>query len=107
MSWQVAYRGRDNAIRLQLLADQVAANLGSVTRWQLIMSADVTLDSDTDAAAFDATIGDGIVDLYIGRATPPPPAGNYTGCKLVSYSGNNPGGVVWTDGLAIRVKEGS
>lgn len=94
--------GRDNVIRLRLTNGGVAANLAAVTRFLLILDSSTEIDSQVELTAFDASPGDGELELKLGTLNSPPSAGDYTGAKLVTFDASNPNGVVWDDELHVR-----
>ena len=94
--------GRDNVVTLAFTNDGVAVDLSAVTRYLLILSAGVTIDSQVELTVFDATGGGGMLDLKFGNLVAPPAAGDYAAAQIVTYDASNPQGIVWDDELHLR-----
>jgi len=97
------YNDRDNTIDLQLKADGSAVDLSSVTRVEVIFTAqdsgtDKTIDTEdagttlADGGNVDITEGSGKLILALGDQSIA--AGNYL-AQLVIYDPTNTDGVVW------------
>lgn len=83
--------GHDNAIKLTLTNDGVAADISGTTRATLEFGG-VTLDSAVDTGAFDWSSGGGLLIMTLGTHVTEP----YNGFSVLTiYSGANPNGLVW------------
>lgn len=99
---EIIYLGRDNAIDVQLKDDGAVADLGSVSRIDLVeQSGAWSVSSSTSPNAFDWLGGDGRVSMILGGETIP--TGTHR-CYLVVYDPTNTDGIVWDD-LRLIVKE--
>ncbi len=92
---EIAYKGRDNTIELQLLEDGAAVDLASsVTRMVLKLDGPVSasVDSDNAAGVFDWSAGNGKLTISLGGQSLT--AGEYS-AGLVIYDPSNTNGLVW------------
>jgi len=110
MITEVFYAGRDNTIDVQLRADGVAIEMDDVTKVRLVMSATLTISSDTDTDVFDwdnhkqaiqASDRRMIIDLN-EKSDDPVTEGTYNS-YLIIYDATNPNGIRWDD-IKIVVK---
>ena len=98
---ETVYKDRDNAIDLILKADDVAVDLSSVTRMQIVDrdGGFTTIDSDTSADAFDWDTGTtGKVILILGDEEIP--VGTYV-VSLVVFDPTNTDGIVWGEFVLV------
>ena len=102
---ETVWLGHDNAIRWQLLEDGRPlgpARAEAITRVVLDLGP-VAADSAVDPAAVSWT--DDIVTLRLGHlAGLDALAGRRRSARLIVYSADEPGGVVWTDTATIAIR---
>lgn len=91
--WETIYIGHDNLIDLQLLANGEVVGIASATRVTVAFG-DTLIDSDVSPAAFDWSVGDGVIHLSFGEESID--AGAYK-AVLTIYDTDNTNGVVWGD----------
>lgn len=104
----VVYQGRDNTEELVLLADDAPADVTAITRIVLVIGA-VTIDSQLVAGAITWPVvmaykGAPINGVKLALGAAGLAAGNHAECRLTVYDPLHPNGLVWTDGLSVRVK---
>lgn len=86
------YRDRDNTVDLRLKADDVAIDLSSITKMELIGDG-WSINSVSSPTLFDFQKGDGIVALFLGKV-----ADIKSGRGVISiivYDNDNPNGINW------------
>lgn len=103
----IVYQNRDNEEDIVLLAGGAVYDSTPVTRWILTVGA-VTLDtavsSDWISWPFDCSYqGAAVKGARLMLGSKGLAAGVHAGCRLVVYDGSGANGVVWSDGLQVRV----
>lgn len=110
---EIVYQGRDNAIDLVLLADGEPVALDVITRVVLEVG-ETTLDSDalglgvgqpfdpTKSVTYEGASVDALTLRLGGQGLTP---GDHDNCRLIVYDPDHPSGLVWTDALALEVRE--
>jgi hypothetical protein len=90
---EVVYLGRDNTVDLQLLANDVPIDLDAVTKYELRdCLCNWTIDSTVSPTAFDASNGNGELNLNLGDEEIP--AGDQS-AWLILYDPAHADGIVW------------
>ncbi len=102
------WTGRDNAADLVLLADDEPVDPTAVTRVVLRLSETVSVDSSTTPTAFDWPVdvtycGTAAKGLRLALGGLSLDAGLYTDVWLIVYDPDHTNGLVWTDGLSLRI----
>lgn len=99
---EVAYKGRDNRVDLQCLADgrPIDPTSLSSTTVVLVGATTITIDSGTSPSAFDWSRGNGIVSLDLSGV----PVGQYS-ARLILFAPSYPRGLVWDDPIPIVVRQ--
>lgn len=107
---EIIYLGHDNTIALMLVNDDVPlADLSAITRAVLTING-TDFDSDSLGSSViwwaDSMTYQGnpvnVIKFKLGGQSIV--AGEYTGCKLVTYDPDNANGVVWSEDIKVTVK---
>lgn len=102
------FPGRDNRYTLVFSVDGALADgnsahpLAAVTRY-LLLGEGLSIDSDEEPGVFDTTAAAAAeLRLQLGLLASPPPTGDYTAVRLITFDPDNPNGVVWDAELHLR-----
>jgi len=107
---ETIYIGKDNSFDLTLLADGAAIDANLLTRMVVVMKSDSdtrTVDSDVDAAAFDKTVGGGVISFIFGNVMftgQPFPADEWS-AQLTVYDVSHPNGLLWDEEFMLDTVE--
>lgn len=103
----IVYTGRDNDEDHVLLSNGAVHDTTPITRWILTVGA-VTLDTNTSTDwitwPFNLTYqGAAVKGVRLKLGSKGLAAGAHADCRLVVYDAQHPLGIVWSDGLQVRV----
>lgn len=102
------WTGRENAADLVLLSDDAAVDTTSISRVVLRVDATTSLDSSTAPALFEwpvslTYLGATVKGLRLKLGGSGLTAGDYERVWLIVYDPDHTNGLVWTDGLSLRI----